>query len=200
MLRIDLHVHTVFSGDASISPKMLVEKLHAHPLVKGLAVTDHDTIRGYLEVRKLAKAYEGLLVIPGIEVSVTEGHLNVLGVEEEPRYPLTAEEVVDFAKERGGVTIVPHPYRVMGIGDLAKKLDVDAVEVLNPHSTYMENKLAEKLAREKNLPGVAGSDAHTLRQALTVHTEIKAEPNLESVLRAIKKGSVRVPPQRRMRL
>jgi len=196
MLRIDLHVHTFFSGDASITPKMLVEQLHAHPSVKGVAITDHDTIKGYFEVKKLAEAYEELLIIPGIEVSVVEGHLNVLGVEEEPPYPITAEGLIDFAKERDGVIIVPHPYRVMGLGDSAKELSVDAVEVLNPRSTYKENKLAEKLARELKLPGVAGSDAHILGQALTVYTEMEVELKLESVLRAIKKGLVKISHQR----
>lgn len=195
MIRIDLHVHTSFSGDASISPRMLVEQLHAHPLVQGVAITDHDTVNGYWEVKRLARAYGEVTVIPGIEVSAAEGHLNVLGVEEEPRYPLTVEEAVDFARERGGVIIVPHPYRAMGLGDLTRNLDVDAVEVLNPRSTYKENKMAGELAKLKNLPGVAGSDAHRLRQALTAHTEIDAEPTLESVLKAIKRGAIRVPPR-----
>ena len=113
MIRIDLHVHTVYSGDSNISPKMLIEQLNLNPVVKAVAITDHDTIEGYRRVKKFARAYEGLLVIPGIEVNTFEGHINVLGVEEMPKYPLSALELVDFAREMQAVIIIPHPYRAV---------------------------------------------------------------------------------------
>ena len=192
MIRIDLHVHTAYSGDSNISPKMLVEQLNLNPTVKAVAITDHDTIEGYRQVKKFVRAYEGLLVIPGIEVSTFEGHINILGVEEMPKYPISVRESVDFAKERHAVIIVPHPYRVCGLGDYARKIDADAIETLNYRATKVENRLAEILAREMNLPGVAGTDAHRPDQLFKVYTEVDAEPNVDSVLRAIRNGAVKV--------
>ena len=192
MIRIDLHVHTLYSGDSNISPKMLIEQLNMNPTVKAVAITDHDTIEGYRHVKRLAKAYEGLLVIPGVEVSTFEGHINVLGVEEMPKYPLSAEELIDFARERQAVVVIPHPYRVCGLGDNAKKLDADAIETLNYRASKAENKLAEKLAKELNLPGVAGTDAHRPNQLFKVYTEVDADPDINSILKAIRNGAVRI--------
>ncbi|MCD6241278.1 PHP domain-containing protein [Candidatus Bathyarchaeota archaeon] len=192
MIRIDLHVHTLYSGDSNISPKMLIEQLNINPTVKAVAITDHDTIEGYKHVKKLAEAYEGLLVIPGVEVSTFEGHINVLGVEEMPKYPLSAEELIDFARERQAVVVIPHPYRVCGLGDNAKKLDADAIETLNYRASKAENKLAERLARELNLPGVAGTDAHRPNQLFKVYTEVDADPDVNSILKAIRNGAVRI--------
>ena len=192
MIRIDLHVHTLYSGDSNISPKMLIEQLNMNPTVKAVAITDHDTIEGYRHVKKLAEAYEGLLVIPGVEVSTFEGHINVLGVEEMPKYPLSAEELIDFARERQAVVVIPHPYRVCGLGDNAKKLDADAIETLNYRASKAENKLAEKLAKELNLPGVAGTDAHRPNQLFKVYTEVDADPDINSILKAIRNGKVRI--------
>ena len=192
MIRIDLHVHTLYSGDSNISPKMLIEQLNINPTVKAVAITDHDTIEGYKHVKKLAEAYEGLLVIPGVEVSTFEGHINVLGVEEMPKYPLSAEELIDFARERQAVVVIPHPYRVCGLGDNAKKLDADAIETLNYRASKAENKLAEKLAKELNLPGVAGTDAHRPNQLFKVYTEVNADPDINSILKAIRNGAVRI--------
>ena len=192
MIRIDLHVHTLYSGDSNISPKMLIEQLNINPTVKAVAITDHDTIEGYKHVKKLAEAYEGLLVIPGVEVSTFEGHINVLGVEEMPKYPLSAEELIDFARERQAVVVIPHPYRVCGLGDNAKKLDADAIETLNYRASKAENKLAEKLAKELNLPGVAGTDAHRPNQLFKVYTEVDADPDINSILKAIRNGAVRI--------
>lgn len=145
---IDLHVHTKYSGDSKITPNELVDQLHAHPFIKGVAITDHDTIRGYEEVSKLAKTYEDILIISGIEVSVENGHLIILGVEECPKYPSSIESVIDFAKERDGIVVIPHPYRELGIGDISEDIEADAIEVLNPHATQEENK-RQRIWREK---------------------------------------------------
>jgi len=189
---IDLHVHTKYSGDAKITPKELVDQLHAHPFIKCVAITDHDTILGYWEVSKLAKAYEDILIIPGIEVSVENGHLIILGVEECPKYPSLIESVVDFAKERDGIVVIPHPYREHGIGDTSENIEADAVEVLNPHATHEENKRAENLARKINLPCVAGSDAHSLQELWLAYTQVDAKQEVDDILKAIKKGRVKV--------
>ena len=188
MIRIDLHLHTNFSGDATISPKFIVNQLYSHPFIKGVAITDHDTIEGYNHVQKLAATYEDILIIPGIEVSTRWGHINILGVEEKPGDWLTIEGVVDFARERGGVIIIPHPYRGSDVGESIRDIPADAIEVFNPHSTYQQNKMAEKLARAKNLPGVAGSDAHDPQEMWAAYTEVKAELSVEAVLNAIRKG------------
>ena len=190
-MRIDLHLHTRFSGDSVISPKQVVGALYAHPTVKGVAITDHDTLEGYFQVRKLATTYEDLVIIPGVEVSTKQGDIILLGTEEKPAYMSQLESVTDYAKERAALIVIPHPYRVQGIGDAAEETLADAVEVINPSATSQENKLAEKLAKARNLPGVAGSDAHRPDQMWAAYTEIYAEPNVDSVLKAIKNGRVK---------
>lgn len=188
MTRVDLHVHTSFSGDATINPKLLVDTLYAHPTIKGVAITDHDTLEGYFQVRKLATVYQDLLVIPGVEVTTRQGDIILLGIEENPPYMSTLESVIDFAVERAALIVIPHPYRVRGIGDAAEKTPADAVEILNPLATTRENKLAEKLAKARNLPGVAGSDAHNSDQMWTAYTEVDAEQDVGSILNAVKNG------------
>jgi len=192
MIRVDLHVHTIFSGDATINPKLLVDTFYAHPTIKGIAITDHDTLEGYFQVRKLATAYPDLLVIPGVETTTQEGHFTLLGIEEKPPYMLTLESVVDFAIERAALIVIPHPYRAdSGIGDAAERVQADAIEVINPSASLRENRLAEKLAKARSLSGVAGSDAHSPSQLWTAYTEVDAQPDVDSVLNAIKNGRVK---------
>jgi len=192
MIRVDLHMHTVFSGDATINPKLLVDTLYAHPTIKGVAITDHDTLEGYFQVRKLATIYQDLLVIPGVEATTTEGHFILLGIEEKPPYMATLESVVDFAIERAALIVIPHPYRAnSGIGDAAQRIQADAIEIVNPSASLRENKLAEKLAKARSLPGVAGSDAHKPEEMWTAYTEVDAQPDVNSVLNAVKNGRVK---------
>jgi len=192
LLKADLHVHTRFSQDSSISPKTLVELLSAHPSIKAVAVTDHNTVDGCRRTRELAAAYSDILIIPGVEITTPLGDLIVLGVEALPPRPWSVENVLEFAKANGGVTVVAHPFREYGMGYLARNYSVDAIEVLNGCAPANVNRLAEGLAREMNLPGVAGSDAHNVDELWTVCTEIEAPPSTERVLDALRKGLVSV--------
>jgi len=167
-----------------------VEKLAAHNSIKAAAVTDHDTVNGLKETRKLAAAYPDILIIPGVEISTPEGDLLVLGAEETPPKPWTVQNVIDFARSNNCVSVVAHPYREYGMGEAARNYKVDAIEVLNGESTPHANKLAHELAKSMKLPGVAGSDSHSPSEPLTVYTEIQAGLNVDEILKAIKKGLV----------
>lgn len=87
--RFDFHTHSTVS-DGSLSPVELVQRA-AHNGVRGLALTDHDTVLGVAEARVEGER-AGVEVLGGIELSVSEDggtralHLLGLGVDErEPR-------------------------------------------------------------------------------------------------------------------
>lgn len=192
MIQADLHIHTTYSSDSTIPPKSLVEKLVTHNTVKVAAITDHDTVEGCSIIRKLASAHPDVLVIPGVEISTQQGDIVILGTEELPPKPWTAENMVDFARSTGSVTIAAHPYREYGMGDQTKDYKIDAVEILNGCSSPSANKAAQDLAELMGLPGVAGSDAHQLSELFSVHSEVQASLDIDEVLRAIRKGWVSV--------
>jgi predicted metal-dependent phosphoesterase TrpH len=189
MVFVDLHVHTIYSGDSSITPKRLVDALHTHSFLKTVAVTDHKTMEGYYHVSKLATAYEDILILPGIEVLTTQGDIVVIGAEERPTFPITPEETIAFAEERNAIAIIAHPYRALtSLGDYARRLKPTAIEVYNPNATPEENKIALQLAREMNLPQVAVSDAHAIEELGKGYTKVNAAQSIEEILNAIKNG------------
>ena len=194
MIHADLHVHTTFSSDSTILPKTLVQQLVTHSFIKVAAVTDHDTTRGCNSTRQLASAYPEILIIPGAEISTPQGDVVLLGAQEIPPQPWTVENVIDFARERDYVSIVAHPYREYGMGDVARNYKVDAIEVLNGGSSPSANKSARELARLMGLPGVGGSDAHQPAELCNVYTDIQASMDIDEILKAIRKGLVSVPP------
>jgi predicted metal-dependent phosphoesterase TrpH len=189
VLCVDLHVHTLYSGDSSITPKRLVDALHAHSFLKTVAVTDHNTLEGYHYVSKLATVYSDILVLPGVEAATPYGELIIVGTEERPPFPALPESLVEFAEERGAVTIIPHPYRApSGLADYAKRLKASAVEVYNPTAMSVQNRMALQLAKEMGLPQIAASDAHTIDDLGAAYTKINASQNMEEILKAIKNG------------
>jgi len=191
LIHADLHIHTKYSPDASTDPKVLVDRLNAHPTIKAAAITDHNTVEGYLKTKELAKSYQDITIIPGVEITAMEGEIIILGTEELPPMPWTIRRITEFAKKNNAITIAPHPYRGYGLGNLAKTYQIDAIETLNAITTPKANKTAETLAKTMNLPGVAGSDAHEPDELWTVYTEIQASLGVGEILDAIKKGAVK---------
>jgi hypothetical protein len=73
--RGDFHLHTTFS-DGHYAPQTLA-RLAAAEGLDFFAVTDHNSIGSFSKYSE-----EGYpLVIPGIEVTLTEGHWNIFGIE-----------------------------------------------------------------------------------------------------------------------
>ena len=163
MLRVDIHMHTRFSPDSGAPPASIV----ARCLETGLnciAITDHNTLDGALEVRDLAP----FQVIVGEEVKSADGDIIGLFLEHEVPKGLTAADTVRAIRKQGGLVLVPHPFdrfRASAIEDdalLDILPEVDALEAFNAHNLLMrDNDRAAALCREKDLMAVAVSDSHT---------------------------------------
>lgn len=192
MIRADLHFHTRYSPDASAQPKFIVERLNQNSTIKALAITDHNTTEGSKKVRQLARPYEDIVIIPGVEISAEEGEIILLGITELPPKPWKTQKIIDLAHANNALAIAPHPYRGLGLKDQAANLNLDAIEVLNAITTPGLNEKAEQLARAQGLPGVSGSDVHSVGDPWNVYTKIDAEPEVNEILEAIRKGKVRV--------
>lgn len=80
---VDLHTHSIFS-DGSETPAELVDLAVRHGL-KGLALTDHDTVEGVREVCQLGRQ-AGLVMFTGVEISTTlrQYTLHILGYGIDP--------------------------------------------------------------------------------------------------------------------
>jgi hypothetical protein len=74
MVKVDLHIHTIYS-DGKLSPQEVVSEAKEKQL-KTISITDHDEIKGSIEGVKLGEEV-GVEVIPGVEISSNEGGKSV---------------------------------------------------------------------------------------------------------------------------
>ena len=195
-MRFDLHVHSCYSKDSSADIDSIIMHAEKNGL-DGIAVCDHDTIEGGIACAKRAKELgTDLIIIPGIEVMSSKGHILVLGIKENIESHLSPEKTIERARELGGVVIIPHPFKLTshGIGYVGG-LDIDAVETLNSRCLdNRPNQKAKKAAESLNLPHVGGSDAHTPQMVGQAYTEIDIEDDTvdaNAILMAIRQGKVR---------
>lgn len=189
-LKIDFHIHTIYSYDGLITPKQLVWQLRRKRL-DGVAITDHDTVRGWPKFHKKLSKY-GFIAIPGVEVSARNAHILALNVTTEIPAGLEIDETISLIHDAGGLAIASHPvavYRGWARNLLYGKFD--AIEVVNASSFpfFFSAFFSKKLAVGLKLPQVAGSDAHFYREVGSAYTIIKVDNfNLEDIMKAIRKG------------
>lgn len=175
MVKIDLHVHTNYS-DGTDSPEELIR--HAEKIgLDGLGITDHDTFGG---LHKALEIETDLIIVPGIEISTTKGHIIAYGVTDgEFEMGLTPKETVDIIHRNGGIAVAAHPFDYIryGIKDVIFDLNIDAVEVINGCITFKHfNKLAFEAAIKLDLPMIAGSDGHCTEEIGNAWTDFLVEP------------------------
>lgn len=74
MIDYDLHIHSTYS-DGVYTPEEIFKAAKEQKL-KGLAITDHDTVNGLQEGEMLSQKYE-IAFIPGIELSTEYDHREI---------------------------------------------------------------------------------------------------------------------------
>lgn len=172
-LRIDPHVHSQGSYDGKEPVELILE--HASEIgLDGVVITDHDRVQESLYAADIAEEY-GLIGIPGVEVSTTNGHLLALGIETVPRAGQPIQQTVERVWDMGGVAIVPHPFQRSRHGVRRRNLpDADAIEVYNSMLfTGYRNRRANVYAERHAYPKVGASDAHYLPNVGRAFTEIE---------------------------
>ena len=186
-------MHTHFSPDSETAP----EKLVARCVEVGLsciAVTDHNTIEGALEVERIAP----FMVIVGEEVASSEGEITGLFLKEPVPKGLSPQETARRIKAQGGLVSLPHPFDRFRRAVLSRKaLDellpqVDIVEVFNSRNNLgADDRKAYDFAQEHGLLTSGVSDAHTTFELGRTYVEMPAfDGTPEGFKRALAQGNI----------
>jgi len=182
-MKIDLHIHSKYSFDSFNEPKLIIKMAKKRKL-DGIAITDHDSLKGSNEAKKISKDF---LIIEGSEINTVSGEILAYGIQEEIKPKLLIEETIDRIHEQGGIAVTPHPFDVFR-NRLHKNIvkRVDGIEVINGGCIFnFFNFLAFKKAKNMNLSMTAGSDAHSIREIGSAYTVFESN---DDVLKMIKNG------------
>ncbi|WP_415381542.1 CehA/McbA family metallohydrolase [Halosimplex sp. TS25] len=193
MFAVDLHLHTRPFHNPRGAPTAfdpygarLMAASARNRGIDGVAFTNHNYRVPYVN--------DDPVFVPGIEVTTRHGHVLVVGPDPPDRtygdrsHPAA---VVEDAHGRGCVAVIAHPFRDSTVLDADAPFD--AIEVNGKHPERRSE--IERIADEREIPVVGGSDAHFPFELGRVHTLVYAdELTPESLVAAIRDG--RVEPRR----
>lgn len=198
-LKGDIHSHTT-NSDGRFTPAQLAEKARKKGL-DFLFITDHNNSTEDLSMPVVS----GLTIIPGLELTSYDGHINLLGVKKpyDGSYAVDGVEELNEklrqAKQRGALRFLNHPFcHMCPIKWKIEDIDFDGIEVWNGPAIAKDMKAIDwwqkKLESGERLPAIGGSDYHRdyfvtdLLASPTTH--VWADGNdAQTILDAIRRGA-----------
>jgi len=162
-LTIDLHVHTSYSPCSNLSLRT-IETVARKRGLDGIAITDHNTIAGALELKSHA---EQLLVIVAEEIRTREGEIIGYFLTDTIPPALSVRETIQEIKRQGGLVSIPHPFDTLRTSRLGRAAleeiisEVDMIEIFNSRDLLqqIDSEFIEEFKKKGVVP-VVGSDAH----------------------------------------
>ena len=159
-MKYDLHSHSKYSSDGFLNHEKIV-KIAIKKGLNGIAITDHDTIKGGFEAKKYEN--DDFKVIIGSEVSTSKGEIIGLYLHDE----ISSNDfydVLDEIKAQDGIIVVPHPFDTFRKSASLTSQDyklVNSIEIFNSRCVEDKfNQKAELFARKNDYGITGGSDAH----------------------------------------
>jgi len=178
-IRFDSHFHTIWSdGKMSIEQGIL---WHLACGFNAFVVTDHGVVQNKDEILRLQEKYkEDCIILPGVELNVFNGHMNVIGYRNWDEMPLGTlksveeiKEVVELAHKQGAVVTWNHyPWSYGGAKPRYDNMPsreevlgwgVDYIEASNwdDDINTIDDKSYKFCKNHEGISPIAGTDVHS---------------------------------------
>jgi predicted metal-dependent phosphoesterase TrpH len=194
-IKLDLHLHSIYSGDSLIKPENAIKYAKIKGL-DGFAITDHNTLKAY-NILKKRNQNEDLIIIPGMEIETNIGEVIGLFLNEEIDInDNNFFTIVDNIKEQDGLVVIPHPFDFLRnnhlkmdlLSDRIIKKHIDGIEIINSRIIFKRCvKKAKKFNEKYKLFETGGSDAHTKKEIGNGFTYIQdvADKSFENIKKSL---------------
>jgi predicted metal-dependent phosphoesterase TrpH len=212
-VKLDTHVHTVYSGRSTIRPLDRIlresyntpEGVYRRAKARGMdlvAVTDHDRIDGALTIADRPDVIVGCEVTGVFPNDSVRVHLGVLGVTEAQhaeiqRLRYNVAELLPYLRQERVFTSINHIASRINGEITAKHIAalvpwVDGIEIVNGSRLGSQNQTARALAEAYGRIPIAGSDSHTRRGIGRTWIEVDGARTREEFLAGLRAGRVTV--------
>jgi predicted metal-dependent phosphoesterase TrpH len=174
-MKLDLHIHTRHSNDCNCDIQDVLATAEKTGL-DAIAITDHHNMAA---VEQAVEFSAKIKIIPAMEITARDGtHLIGLFLKREVQ-GYDVMDIIDDIHRQNGLVMIPHPFRpgsglfynrdrkhlYDGVAMSAIMTRIDLVEAVNYRCEVSDLIDTDRyLEFHRDIPRVAGSDAHRLEE------------------------------------
>jgi len=158
-----------------------------------IAIADHGTIEGALEIQRLAP----FTIIVAEEMLTPHGEIMGMFLKEPIPSGLSVEQTISQIRAQGALVCIPHAFDIFRPSALGGKIaeeiveHIDVVEVFNSRSPFLRSSAkALAFAQKYGIARSAGSDAHTSDAIGNAYVEMAEFNGKDEFLQALAKGKI----------
>lgn len=162
-MKVDLHMHTQERSACGDVPEDVQIRAAIDAGLDGIALTDHRRLPPEKHLDTLRALYAPLRIFCGIEMTVDDEDIVVLGVYDTAleKDDWNYRDLYDFVTPRGGVLILAHPFRYRPTVRIPVELyPPHAVEIYSCNIAPENADRIAAFAHSIQRPCVSNSDAH----------------------------------------
>ena len=191
LLKADLHIHTEYSIDCNMPLEKIINRC-LETGVNCIAIADHGTIEGALKMQTIAP----FPVIVAEEILTPHGEIMGMFLKEHIPSGISINEAISRIKAQGALVCIPHPFDIFRQLALKAKVveeivdQIDVIEVFNSRTLFQSSAKAQIFAQKYDIPGSAGSDAHTLSEIGKAYVEMPEFNGRDDFLNALVKAKI----------
>ncbi|MEM0384892.1 MAG: PHP domain-containing protein [Nitrososphaeria archaeon] len=174
--RIDFHVHSENSKDA-LGSFQQISYFARKREINAVVIADHD----FFSLEEVVEV-NGVYLIPAIELRTFFGHVVCLLPKRRFNPKSAYHDPIEIIHKVEGYAIWAHPFDRVFFKRI-KKIMPDAIEVYNSASFPFKSSSSKAflLAKELDIPMVAGSDAHLPEDVGLCYVEVEASSIFDAI-------------------
>jgi len=192
LLKADLHIHTEYSSDCNTPLEKIINRC-LEIGINCIAIADHGTAEGAVKMQGLAP----FKVIVAEEILTPHGEIKGMFLKETIPSGFSVEQTISQIRAQGGLVCITHPFDMFrGLRLDSRELEalvdqIDVIEVFNAREPFRKpSTKAQAFAQKYDIPGTAGSDAHTIGEIGNAYIEMPEFNGRDDFLQALRAGKV----------
>jgi len=194
IMKIDFHVHSRERSDCAVVSE--AEQIQAALCsgLDGMVFSDHDRLVDSQHLAELNRRYSPLCIFTGIEVTLAQEHVLVIGIND-PALESRAWEYDDlyrYVRQRNGFMALAHPFRYREITVNVNQFPPDAIEVFSPNTPLWAETRIRQIAAGIGCELLSNSDSHDGQMIGKYYNVLDGNPgNDTELLQSLRKRNLK---------
>jgi histidinol phosphatase-like PHP family hydrolase len=150
----------------------------------GIVFSDHDRLVDRKHLAELNRKYAPLRIFTGIEVSLANEHVLVIGIHDLALESGDWEynDLYRFVRLHKGFMVLAHPFRYQEISVDIEHFPPDAIEVFSPNTPVWAETQIRQIAASIDCDLLSDSDSHNSQMIGKYYNMVEGDPKNDAEL------------------